>query len=125
MEGPPRPSLVTGWSRWARRRLRGAERSLRRDGPMAELCVGLFVFGIFRRLVYLCFPPGLTWDEHHFVINARNYINHAHDWNDHPPLGKLLMVPWILLLGDTSFAWRLSPALLGIASILIGGSLAA
>jgi dolichyl-phosphate-mannose--protein O-mannosyl transferase len=65
------------------------------------------------------FPHGLSWDEHHFVENARNYIAHRHDWNDHPPLGKLVIVPWILAFGDTSLSWRLSPLAFGMTSILL------
>src|SRR5262249_45966470 len=55
----------------------------------------------------------------HFVENARNYLTGQADWNDHPPLGKLLMAAAISLLGDTSLAWRLAPSLCGLLSIVL------
>lgn len=109
----------------AQRALLRAKRSLAEDGPLLALCLVLVVFGVWVRVVNLGFPPSLTWDEHHFVENARNYIQHKHDWNDHPPLGKLLIAPWMLALGDTSTSFRMSSLVFGLASILLAGSLAA
>jgi Dolichyl-phosphate-mannose-protein mannosyltransferase len=57
------------------------------------LCLGLLCLGVLWRLVELDYPRTFSFDEHHFVSNARNYIAHRADWNDHPPLGKLVLVP--------------------------------
>lgn len=96
----------------------GLGRAISRDGPLAVACVGLVVLGVFLRMNDLGFPRELTWDEHHFVLNARNYLQHVHDWNDHPPLGKLLIVCGMFLYGDTSVGWRLAPMVFGLASIV-------
>lgn len=90
---------------------------LRDEGPLLVACVALVAFGVFLRFRDIAFPNALTWDEHHFVINARNYIHHAHDWNDHPPLGKLLISLGMLTLGDVTVGWRIVPAILGATSI--------
>ena len=37
---------------------------------------------------------------HHFVENARNILATRSDWNDHPPLGKLLLAIGIVALGE-------------------------
>lgn len=79
--------------------------------------------GIWLRFVDLGFPEHLTWDEHHFVKNARNYLAGRPDWNDHPPLGKLLMAWSLSLLGDNSFAFRLPSALMGVGGIVAAGCL--
>ena len=85
------------------------------------LCLGLLCLGVLWRLVDLDYPRTFSFDEHHFVSNARNYIAHRADWNDHPPLGKLVLVPAILLFGDRGLGWRLSSALLGLAMVALAG----
>jgi len=107
------------------RAYRAGLRTIDRDGPLVVACVGLVALGVTLRVNDLGFPPSLTWDEHHFVLNARNYIHHEHDWNDHPPLGKLLIAAGMLLLGDTSIGFRFAPLFFGILSILLGGAIAA
>jgi dolichyl-phosphate-mannose--protein O-mannosyl transferase len=52
------------------------------------LCLGLLCLGVLWRLIDLDYPRTFSFDEHHFVNNARNYIAHHH-----PPLGKLVLVP--------------------------------
>jgi dolichyl-phosphate-mannose--protein O-mannosyl transferase len=91
---------------------------------IVAICLGLIALGIIWRLVDLGYPNAFTFDEHHFVRNARNYIDHQADWNDHPPLGKLLLVPAMLAFGDNGFGWRLSSALLGIGLIALSGLIA-
>jgi dolichyl-phosphate-mannose--protein O-mannosyl transferase len=61
---------------------------------------------VWLRIQSLGFPAVFTWDEHHFVENARNYLAHRPDLNDHPPLGKLMIATALQALGDTSRAWR-------------------
>ena len=92
---------------------------------LSALCVGLLCLGFFWRLVGLDYPRTFSFDEHHFVSNARNYIDGRADWNDHPPLGKLVLVPGILAAGDRGAGWRLSSALLGLAIVALGGLCAA
>lgn len=102
-------------------------RRLRAPGPDAPLvfaCLVLIVFGVVLRAQRLHFPRGFSWDEHHFVLNARNYLAGLPDLNDHPPLGKLLLALPMHLLGDNSVAWRLAPFLLGSLSIVLAGLLA-
>jgi dolichyl-phosphate-mannose--protein O-mannosyl transferase len=100
-------------------------RIVARDGPLVVACGALVGLGVFLRISDLGFPPSLTWDEHHFVLNARNYLQRAHDWNDHPPLGKLLIVCGMVLHGDTSLGWRFASMLLGLASIVFAYRIAA
>jgi dolichyl-phosphate-mannose--protein O-mannosyl transferase len=92
---------------------------------VAALCVGLLCLGIFWRFIDLDYPRTFSFDEHHFVSNARNYIAHRADWNDHPPLGKLVLVPAMLWLGDHGLGWRLSSALFGLAIVALAGLCAA
>jgi len=92
---------------------------------IAALCIGLLCLGVLWRLVDLDYPRTFSFDEHHFVSNARNYIAHHADWNDHPPLGKLVLVPAMLMFGDRGLGWRLSSALFGLAMIVLAGISAA
>jgi dolichyl-phosphate-mannose--protein O-mannosyl transferase len=85
------------------------------------LCMGLLCLGVLWRLIDLDYPRTFSFDEHHFVSNARNYIAHRADWNDHPPLGKLVLVPAMLVFGDRGLGWRLSSALLGLAMVGLAG----
>jgi dolichyl-phosphate-mannose--protein O-mannosyl transferase len=85
------------------------------------LCIGMLCLGVVWRFVDLDYPRTFSFDEYHFVSNARNYIAHQLDWNDHPPLGKLVLVPAILLFGDRGLGWRLSSALFGLAIIALAG----
>ncbi len=88
---------------------------------LSALCVGLLFLGFFWRFYGLDYPRTFTFDEHHFVSNARNYIAGRADWNDHPPLGKLVLVPAMLAAGDRGVGWRLSSAFLGLAIVVLGG----
>lgn len=92
---------------------------------VTALCVGLLCLGVLWRFIDLDYPRTFSFDEHHFVSNARNYIAHQADWNDHPPLGKLVLVPAMLVFGDRGLGWRLSSALLGLAIIALAGLCAA
>ncbi len=86
---------------------------------LAAACVVMLALGVYWRIVRLEYPSYFTFDEHHFVENARNYIAHKADWNDHPPLGKLILVPSILAFGDTSFAWRFPAMVLGLVLVAV------
>jgi dolichyl-phosphate-mannose--protein O-mannosyl transferase len=89
----------------------------RPNGPLLVLCGACIAVGLFLRAQALGFPQHLSFDEHHFVENARNYLAHKPDWNDHPPLGKLILAVPMLVWGDTSWAWRLAPLLFGCANV--------
>lgn len=67
----------------------------------------------------LGYPAELVFDEHHFVENARNYLAARSDWNDHPPLGKLLIAAGMDVAGDNPMGWRLAPLVFGIGLILL------
>jgi dolichyl-phosphate-mannose-protein mannosyltransferase len=86
--------------------------------PLFALAATVVVAGLVLRFLDLGFPPGLSWDEHHFVENARNYMEGRADWNDHPPLGKLLIALSMQGFGDSAFAFRLPSACLGSLSVL-------
>jgi dolichyl-phosphate-mannose--protein O-mannosyl transferase len=85
------------------------------------LCLGLLCLGILWRLYDLNYPRTFSFDEHHFVSNARNYIAHRADWNDHPPLGKLVLIPAMKIFGDRGLGWRLSSAIFGLAMVALIG----
>jgi dolichyl-phosphate-mannose--protein O-mannosyl transferase len=88
-------------------------------------CAGACVlWGLWLRTHELWRPPFYAFDEHHFVDNARNYLQRLPDINDHPPLGKLLIALGIWLFGDGSAGWRSMPALFGAATILVAALLA-
>jgi dolichyl-phosphate-mannose-protein mannosyltransferase len=95
----------------------------RRDLALWVVCSLLIGLGIWLRARQLGTPEGLTWDERHFVDNARNYLAGRADWNDHPPLGKLFIAQGIRWFGDDAFAWRFSALVFGLASIVIAGVL--
>jgi dolichyl-phosphate-mannose--protein O-mannosyl transferase len=81
----------------------------------------MLCLGVIWRLIDLDYPRTFSFDEYHFVNNARNYIAHQADWNDHPPLGKLVLVPAMLVFGDRGLGWRLSSALFGLAIVALAG----
>jgi len=69
--------------------------------PLGVVLVCLFGLGMYLRLHYFGVPSTFQFDEHHFVENARRYIDHQTDLNDHPPLGKLMIAFSMRVLGDT------------------------
>ncbi|HEY3595466.1 MAG TPA: phospholipid carrier-dependent glycosyltransferase, partial [Polyangiaceae bacterium] len=91
----------------------------RAETLLIALCFIVLGLAVQWRVVYLDFPPSFTFDEHHFVENARNYIQQRADWNDHPPLGKLILVPSMLAFGDNSLSWRLPAMTFGLALVAV------
>jgi dolichyl-phosphate-mannose--protein O-mannosyl transferase len=85
----------------------------------------LVAVGLWCRLVGFGFPSNFLFDEHHFVENARNYLQGVADWNDHPPLGKLFIAASIRAFGDRSFAWRVPSLIEGLLLIGVGAAAAA
>lgn len=96
-----------------------------RDRSFAVGACGLLIaMGVYWRFRDLAYPPYFTFDEHHFVENARNYLLGRQDWNDHPPVGKLLMIPGILVFGDMGLGWRIHAAILGVIHVYLVGRVA-
>lgn len=89
------------------------------------LVLGVLVsLGIYLRLHDFGYPSSLQFDEHHFVETARGYLKHQSDWNDHPPLGKLLILIGISVWGDNSVGFRLPSLIAGLLTIVLGASAA-
>jgi dolichyl-phosphate-mannose-protein mannosyltransferase len=107
--------------------LRAARRGLARvmvDAPLGIVLTAMVALGVALRAHHLGIPDTLKWDETHYVETARSYLAHQYAWNDHPPLGKLIIALSMKLLGDTPFAWRLPCLLFGVANIGLIGWLA-
>lgn len=96
----------------------------RQDLLLAGWCLAAVALGAWLRAQHLADPTGLAWDEHHFVRTAQNYLTGARDWNDHPPLGKLLIAQGIRWFGDDSWGWRASALASGWTNIALAGLLA-
>lgn len=97
----------------------------KKDGGLLASAVGMVLFGYWLRRQHLAFPPRESWDEEHFVRNARHYIEGGLDLNDHPPLGKLLIAGGMKLFGDNTFGWRIVPLWFGLIAIVLAYMLAA
>ena len=89
--------------------------------PWLIALFSLLGLGLVLRLYAFDFPAGFFFDEYHFVENARNYLEHKADWNDHPPLGKLIIAGSIRLLGDRAVAWRLPSLVAGLFTVVLAG----
>jgi dolichyl-phosphate-mannose-protein mannosyltransferase len=84
----------------------------------------MIALGIWLRVQGLGFPPHFTFDEHHFVENARPYLTGGVDRNDHPPLGKLLIATALHWFGDKPTSWRFFPLCFGFVTIALAGAMA-
>jgi dolichyl-phosphate-mannose--protein O-mannosyl transferase len=80
--------------------------------------------GVALRLRNIGFPPRFTFDEQHFVPNARRYLVGEADDNDHPPLGKLFIAAGMLLFGDNPTGWRAASLIFGLQTLVIAAALA-
>ncbi len=87
------------------------------DAPLGIVLTAMVALGLALRAHHLGVPDTLKWDESHYVETARSYLAHEYAWNDHPPLGKLIISLSMKLLGDTPFAWRLPSLFFGVANI--------
>jgi dolichyl-phosphate-mannose-protein mannosyltransferase len=100
---------------------------LRNENPLAFVAVlvigaaGLVV-GVWGRVWNLSFPPQRMWDEIYFPVMADKYLRGVEFFDLHPPLGKFIIASSIYLFGNTPFAWRLMPAIFGIALIALAGA---
>ena len=110
---------------FAQRGVARASSHERLDRATLLLLIALIVAGVIVRAHDFGYPAELTWDEDHFVKNAQNLLHGRSDWNDHPPLGKLLIGIGLLALGDDGAGWRLLPMLCGQALIALAYALGA
>lgn len=109
------------------RRFARATDILRREAkqPFFWLVAALVAVGVYLRLHAFGFPERFLFDEHHFVENARNYLLGRADWNDHPPLGKLIIAAFMRVLGDDPVGWRAASLVSGLGTIAAGSVAAA
>ena len=85
------------------------------------VCVVAIAMGIYARFHNLFFPQHFVFDEALFVPQAQTFLAGQYPVHDHPPLGILILSLGIKLFGDTSFGWRIFPALFGLATIPLAG----
>ena len=95
--------------------------SWRLVSPVGVICASLLLLGAYLRFRDLSRPASFLFDEHHFVENARNYLVHHADENDHPPLGKLVIAGFMHFLGDRPMVWRLGASIAGALSVALAG----
>ena len=97
----------------------------RKQAAPVKLLTVLFalavLLGIWARLYKLGSPDKIIFDEVYFPVFAWNYLHHIQSFDAHPPLGKFIIALPLWLFGNTSFAWRLMPALFGITFIPLAG----
>jgi len=84
------------------------------------------LFAGLLRFWRLAEPETLVFDEVYYVDGARDLLQYGVEIEGekgefvvHPPLGKWLIALSILIFRDTSFSWRFSSALFGVASVLL------
>jgi dolichyl-phosphate-mannose--protein O-mannosyl transferase len=82
------------------------------------LALALAVAAAAFRLPRLGFPPEEIFDEVYHAKTARQYLKGEPpvEWV-HPPTAKLLIAAGVALFGYHPWAWRLPPALAGIALV--------
>jgi len=98
------------------------------------LLVSILTFAGVSRLWRLAFPNEYYFDEVYHVVTAKLMAHNdprAYEWWHpapepktaidwlHPPLAKLFQALSMLLVGDSSFGWRLSSALFGVGVIAL------
>lgn len=97
------------------------------------ILLGIIVFALFSRVIFLGNPPNEYFDEVYHAFTARAMLHgnpaawewwntapagFAYEWT-HPPVAKLGMWFSMAILGETAFAWRLPGALLGTAAVFL------
>ncbi len=80
--------------------------------------------GLWARVYDLGFPPQVVWDEKYFPDMAGDYLQRIPFFDLHPPLGKFIIAVSIALFGNDPVAWRLMPAVFGVALLPLGFFLA-
>ncbi len=65
-------------------------------------------------------PSELILDEQHYVKDAREIsVNQTTERQEHPPLGKLIIVGGMESFGDNPWGWRVFPIVFGTAGIVL------
>ena len=85
------------------------------------------IFSLIIRIWHLSLPKGYIFDEIYYAKNANSLIEHGVELNEqggadfivHPPLGKWLIGIGIKLFGNNEFGWRIIPALVGTACVIL------
>ena len=85
------------------------------------------IFSLIIRIWHLNLPKGYIFDETYYAKNANSLIEHGVELNEqggadfivHPPLGKWLIGIGIKLFGNNEFGWRIIPALVGTACVIL------
>ena len=84
---------------------------------------GLFLLLLITLILHFSIimqPNELVFDENHYVTEARSIIaGEGVLYPQHPPLGKLLIVFGIRLLGDNPLGWRFFSVLFGTVCIAL------
>ena len=85
------------------------------------------IFSLIIRLWHLNSPKGYIFDEVYYAKNANSLIQHGVELNEqgradfivHPPFGKWLIGIGIRIFGNNEFGWRIIPALVGTACVIL------
>lgn len=85
------------------------------------------IFSLIVRIWHLNLPKGYIFDEIYYAKNANSLIEHGVELNEqggadfivHPPLGKWLIGIGIKIFGNNEFGWRIIPALVGTACVIL------
>jgi dolichyl-phosphate-mannose-protein mannosyltransferase len=102
-----------------------ARSTWRRADTWAFIAIVAFA-GLFR-LIGLTVPGELVFDERFYAQDACWYLYHseakcehrAEVSNEHPPLGKWMIVAGITLLGYRPLGWRAAPWIMGTLSVAL------
>jgi dolichyl-phosphate-mannose-protein mannosyltransferase len=118
----PDPSVLAA----VRRRLVPFEHRL---DPYAWLVtLGIAVLALFIRIVDIAQPDQQIFDEVYYADDGNDMLTHFVEWDEknggpgyvvHPPLGKWMIAAGIKVFGYTSFGWRISACLIGVATIIM------
>jgi len=109
-----------------RRRLVPFDARLNRHSWLAAGLVTLIA--AILRLVNLEHPRGKIFDETYYATEAQALLRHGVEWDldnnvakyvVHPPLGKWMIAVGEWLFGYNELGWRISAAVVGIASVLM------
>lgn len=80
--------------------------------------------GLWARIYNIKFPRQRIWDEIYFPVFANNYLKGVPFFDLHPPLGKFILAVGIAIFGNDPLGWRIMPAVLGCALVLLAAVLA-
>lgn len=91
------------------------------------------IIGFIFRVINVDKPFDPVFDEGYYIRNTLDLIKHGVEFNAtaksywlvvHPPFGKWMLAPGIMIFGDNSFGWRIAAVFWGSLSIVIIGLIA-